>query len=379
MPPLVPRIGTGDFHRLFTPRSRLIPQEPCSIIQTGRCDTSERTSLARVDAGSRQPRFCSSVRLLGRAVVSCDASGSAVLAQRRRPRQTPETFIQQARRALAQGRPAEAEALARPARPAIPRRRPCSRASSRRAAGTTRRCDCSRRAPRRNPSGEAALELGLLLQQQFGRADVAAEHLNRVLGRGLQAPDSEAVFRAARAAQALGRMQDANALFRAAARSGRSRGRNRVGRAVPRDRQSGRSAEVVSAGAQGRRRLGAGAPRRRAHARGREPAGGRGRGRRGAQDRRRARRRAPVPRRARARQHALRRRARADRPRARRPTRRISTRARCSAPSPTSATTRRRSTPRWRASSPSTRPSARSIASPAISPRATIASTRRSR
>ena len=70
-----------------------------------------------------------------------------------------------------------------------------------------------------NPSGEAALQLGLLLQDHYGRGEAAAEHLNRVMGRGSQAPDTETLFRAGRAAQALGRMQDANALYRAAARS----------------------------------------------------------------------------------------------------------------------------------------------------------------
>ncbi len=101
----------------------------------------------------------------------------------------------------------------------IPRRRLCSHAWSRRAAGTTRRCDCSRRAPRSNPSGEAALELGVLLQNRYGRGDAAAAHLNRVLGRSIQAPDSEALFRAARAARELGRLRDVEALFRAIGRS----------------------------------------------------------------------------------------------------------------------------------------------------------------
>ena len=71
-----------------------------------------------------------------------------------------------------------------------------------------------------NPSGEAALELGLLLREHFGRDEAATAHLSRVLGRGLQVTDNEAVFRAARAAQALGRLQDANSLYRVAARGG---------------------------------------------------------------------------------------------------------------------------------------------------------------
>ena len=127
-------------------------------------------------------------------------------------------------------------------------------------------------APAANPSGEAALELGLLLQQHFGRGDAAAGHLNRVLGRGLQVTDSEAVFRAARAAQALGRMQDANSLYRVAARSADPAVEVAWGESVPRDLQPGRSAEVVPAGPQGGRRLGPGARGRRARAGGREPA-----------------------------------------------------------------------------------------------------------
>jgi len=133
--------------------------------------------------------------------------------------QAPETFIQQARRALARGRPAEAEALAK-ARPAgdpeaaaVLARVESARGRS---AEALRLLEAGVAA---NPSGEAALELGLLLQHQFGRSDAAAAHLNRVLGRSLQAPDSETLFRAARAAQALGRMRDVEALFRAIGRS----------------------------------------------------------------------------------------------------------------------------------------------------------------
>ncbi len=146
------------------------------------------------------------------AVFGAEASHAAV--------QTPETFIQQARRALARGRVTQAEALAK-ARPAGD---PDAAAVLARVESTRGRYDEARRlleaAAAANPSGEAALELGLLLQQQFGRVDTAADHLNRVLARGLQAPDTEAVFRAARAAQALGRVQDANSLYRVAARSG---------------------------------------------------------------------------------------------------------------------------------------------------------------
>ncbi len=145
------------------------------------------------------------------AVVETSASQAAV--------QTPETFIQQSRRALARGRLAEAEALAK----SKPAGDPEAAAVLAHLAASRGRYDEALQlleaATTANPSGEAALALGLLLQEHFGRGDVAAGHLSRVLGRGLQVTDNEAVFRAARAAQALGRMQDANSLYRVAARS----------------------------------------------------------------------------------------------------------------------------------------------------------------
>jgi cellulose synthase operon protein C len=133
--------------------------------------------------------------------------------------QVPETFIQQARRAFARGRPADAEALAK-SRPAGD---PEAAAVLARLESSRGRYDDAVRlleaAAAVNPAGEAALELGLLLRRQFGRSDAAAVHLNRVLGRSLQAQDSEALFRAARAAHGLGRMRDVEALFRAIGRS----------------------------------------------------------------------------------------------------------------------------------------------------------------
>jgi cellulose synthase operon protein C len=129
--------------------------------------------------------------------------------------QAPETFIQQARHALARGRPAEAEALARK-RPAGD---PEAAAVLARVESARGRYDAALRlleaAAAVNPSGEGALELGLLLQNRYGRGDVATAHLTRVLGRSLQAPDGEALFRAARAAHELGRLRDVEALFRA--------------------------------------------------------------------------------------------------------------------------------------------------------------------
>jgi tetratricopeptide (TPR) repeat protein len=67
-----------------------------------------------------------------------------------------------------------------------------------------------------DPGGEAALELGLLLQQ-LGERDLAAQSLIRVFRQGAGGGEPEALFRAARAADALDRPRDANVLFRAAA------------------------------------------------------------------------------------------------------------------------------------------------------------------
>ena len=294
--------------------------------------------------------------------------------------QVPETFIQQARRALARGRPAEAEALAK-ARPA----------GDSDAAAVLARVEVGARPIRRSAATAPGGRGGQSVGRSRARAGIAAAASVRPQRGRSRAPQSRprrgvCRLRTARRCSAPRARRTRSAACGTSkpcsarsARSTRSGGRNRVGRGVARDRQRGRGAEVVPAGHQARRRLGARAPWRRANARRRESAGGRRRGRGGPQDRRRVRRRASVPRRASSST------TRATTPRASgstacsRPTPRISMRARCSAPSPTSATTSRRSRPRWRACSPSTRPSARCIASPAIWRRVSIDSTRRSR
>jgi tetratricopeptide (TPR) repeat protein len=63
-----------------------------------------------------------------------------------------------------------------------------------------------------DPSSDAALELGLLLQM-LGRAE-AAGVLSRVAGGVVRASDGAALARAGRALRALGRSQDANAAYR---------------------------------------------------------------------------------------------------------------------------------------------------------------------
>jgi Flp pilus assembly protein TadD len=133
--------------------------------------------------------------------------------------QQSDTFIQAARRALAHGRVDEAEALAR-SKP------PSDAEAAAVLAGVAQlrgQHDEARRllegGAAAAPAGEAALQLGLLLQSQFGKPDLARPHLERALNAA-RAQDPESLFRAARAAHALDRIDDANALFRAASRAG---------------------------------------------------------------------------------------------------------------------------------------------------------------
>jgi cellulose synthase operon protein C len=134
--------------------------------------------------------------------------------------QLPETFIRSARRAMAHGRRAEAEALAK-AKPAGDSDAAAVLAWLLADRGSyDEALRILEPAASAQPTGEAALELGLLLQQQFGRIDPGAAHLNRVFTRNAQTQDPEGLFRAARAAHALGRIDDANTLYRIAARSG---------------------------------------------------------------------------------------------------------------------------------------------------------------
>ena len=133
--------------------------------------------------------------------------------------QQSDTFIQAARRALAHGRVDEAEALAKGKPPAD-----AEAAAVLGAVAQLRgQHDEARRlletSAGKAPDGEAALQLGLLLQNHFGKADLARPHLERVLNSA-RAQDAESLFRAARAAHALDRIDDANTLFRAAARAG---------------------------------------------------------------------------------------------------------------------------------------------------------------
>ena len=131
--------------------------------------------------------------------------------------QAAQSFPASARRALAHGQRAEAEALARArpsddlaaiamlARLAIDRGRYDEAAAALRPAAT------------RAPLSDAALELALL-EQRLGQASDAAQRLTVLFRQS--AGDPESLFRAGRAAAALGRAREANTLFRSASAAG---------------------------------------------------------------------------------------------------------------------------------------------------------------
>ena len=120
-------------------------------------------------------------------------------------------------RALAHGKPAEAEALAR-ARPADD---PAAVAVLAHIAADKGRYDEAlsmlKAAANRSPVSDASLELALLLQQ-LGRDKEAVPLLN-VISRA-SPNDPAALARAARATAALGEAHNANSLFRAASAGG---------------------------------------------------------------------------------------------------------------------------------------------------------------
>lgn len=134
--------------------------------------------------------------------------------QGQNPAPEPGNVAAAARRALAHGKPDEAEALTR-GRPAHDPIAAAIRAQLLVARGEYDEARALLEpAAAADPAGEAALQLGLL-HQYLGRGQDGARVLNGVF-RGNTAGDAEALFRAARAAQALGRARDANTLYRSA-------------------------------------------------------------------------------------------------------------------------------------------------------------------
>ena len=126
----------------------------------------------------------------------------------------PQSFAAITRRAIARGRPAEAEALAK--------QRPATDAAAAAVLGQLALAEGKydeaiailEPAAARETGSEAALQLGLL-NQQLGRGQAATRLFEEVVRRN-SSGDAEALFRAARAAQALARPREANALYRSA-------------------------------------------------------------------------------------------------------------------------------------------------------------------
>ena len=167
---------------------------------------------------------------------------------------TTLTFPASAWAALAHGKPAEAEALAR-ARPADdPAAVAVLAHITVERGGYDEAIAALRPAAARAPLSDAALELGLL-QQRLGRTADASPLLNTIYRQSPEDPVSR--LRAARAASALGRAREANGLFHAAAAFGPDPAVDTaMGAPVPRKIQPSRSGEVVPAGARARRPVG---------------------------------------------------------------------------------------------------------------------------
>jgi tetratricopeptide (TPR) repeat protein len=130
-----------------------------------------------------------------------------------------QEFLKTARRALAHGEAGQAESMAR-ARPGAD---PAAAAVLGQLAVRRGKYDEAvtllEPAAAQEPEGEAALTLGLL-HIELGRSQAGSRLLAEVHRLNSSRGDAESLFRAARAAQALGRARDANALYRAASGAG---------------------------------------------------------------------------------------------------------------------------------------------------------------
>jgi tetratricopeptide (TPR) repeat protein len=125
-----------------------------------------------------------------------------------------ETFAQASRRALAEGRVADAQALAK-ARPAGDADAAAVLARiAQRTGDYDRALHLLQPAAAAHPASDAALELGLL-QQYLGHRDEAQRTLGGVLNGAGRGGDVEGLYRAAQAGHALRRAYDANAIFQA--------------------------------------------------------------------------------------------------------------------------------------------------------------------
>ena len=129
----------------------------------------------------------------------------------------PRSFISAARRAIARGQISEAESMAKQRPPTDPAAAAVLGTLAVRQGKFPEAIAVLEPAAAREPGGEAALQLGLL-HQHLGRAQAAGRLLQAVMNQNAAA-DGEVLFRAARAANALGEPRAANELYRLAVRA----------------------------------------------------------------------------------------------------------------------------------------------------------------
>ncbi len=188
----------------------------------------------------------------------------------------PPPGLQEATRALIEGRYDEVSALTEKLDPQDPQVA-AVKARALIARGRYQEAESELRPiAQRAPTSEAALELGLLLQM-LGKSDAAAT-LSRVAAVVGRANDRRRARsrgpRAARHRKLSGR--ECGVPRRGFTRAARRGDQHRMGRAVPREVSEGRGAEVVPGGAQGGSEIRARAARCGARARRRQPAPGGG-------------------------------------------------------------------------------------------------------
>ena len=131
----------------------------------------------------------------------------------------PIQFVKATRQAIAQGRLDDAEAMARTRGADDPGAAAVLGQLAVRRGRYDEALKILEPAASRAPFSDAALELGIL-ERHLGRASTADKLLQPLIRPQGNMPDAETLLRAARAAHALGKAQDANALYRGAAAGG---------------------------------------------------------------------------------------------------------------------------------------------------------------
>lgn len=149
------------------------------------------------------------VVLLGVCLAATDGSRTSAQQSER------QSFPQSAWTAIARGKPTEAESLARAQPPGDPDAAAVAGYLAARKGRYEEAVTRLEPAATQAPLSAAALELGLL-HLELGRTEAAGRLLLPLFRQASTASSPEALARAGRAAHALGRAQDANALFRSA-------------------------------------------------------------------------------------------------------------------------------------------------------------------